>query len=132
MTKIKPYINSTFLYTFSSLSKKRINKQTKARKKKNIMELKISIFVVLLQSTIILQSSSAHPNRSELDPFIVSSCQTTRYPSLCVHTLSAYATKIRHNNDQDLAQTALIISLTRAKSVAIFVAKLTKEYVFFF
>ncbi|KAF3565232.1 hypothetical protein DY000_02012588 [Brassica cretica] len=34
---------------------------------------------------------------------------------------------IRHKNDQDLAQTALTISLSRARSVAIFVAKLTKE-----
>ncbi|KFK40567.1 hypothetical protein AALP_AA2G012900 [Arabis alpina] len=86
------------------------------------MELKITIFLVLLLTTTILQSSSASPNR-----FIESSCQTTRYPLLCVHTLSAYATKIRHNNDQDLAQTALTISLARAKSVSIFVAKLTKE-----
>ncbi|VVA93674.1 unnamed protein product [Arabis nemorensis] len=86
------------------------------------MELKLTIFLVLLLSTTILQSSSANPNR-----FIESSCQTTRYPLVCVHTLSAYATKIRHNNDQDLAQTALTVSLARAKSVAIFVAKLTKE-----
>ncbi|KAG7584844.1 Pectinesterase inhibitor domain [Arabidopsis thaliana x Arabidopsis arenosa] len=87
------------------------------------MELnKNTIFLVLLLSITIFQSSSATPNR-----FIVSSCQTTQYPLVCVHTLSAYATKIRHNNDQDLAQTALTISLARAKSVSIFVAKLTKE-----
>ncbi|CAH2048064.1 unnamed protein product [Thlaspi arvense] len=91
------------------------------------MEPKNTIFLLLLLSTTILQSSSANPNRSERDRFIESSCQTTRYPSLCVHTLSAYATMIRHNNDQDLAQTALTISLARARSVAIFVAKLTKE-----
>ncbi|CAE5962385.1 unnamed protein product [Arabidopsis arenosa] len=91
------------------------------------MELnKNTIFLVLLLSITILQSSSATPNRSEPDRFIVSSCQTTQYPLVCVHTLSAYATKIRHNNDQDLAQTALTISLARAKSVSIFVAKLTK------
>ncbi|CAN6865141.1 unnamed protein product [Brassica oleracea] len=95
------------------------------------MEPKNTIFLVLLLSTI-LQYSSATPNRSELDRFIVTSCQTTRYPLLCVHTLSAYATMIRHKNDQDLAQTALTISLSRARSVAIFVAKLTKEYVLFF
>uniref|UniRef100_A0A1J3CLF2 21 kDa protein n=1 Tax=Noccaea caerulescens TaxID=107243 RepID=A0A1J3CLF2_NOCCA len=93
------------------------------------MKPKNTIFLVLLLSTIltILQSSSANPNRSELDRFIESSCQTTRYPTLCVHTLSAYATTIRHNTDQDLAQTALTISLARARSVAIFIAKLTKE-----
>ncbi|WZZ51536.1 hypothetical protein YC2023_051643 [Brassica napus] len=93
------------------------------------MEPKYTIFLALLLSTTTLQCSSANANRSGLDPFILSSCQTTRYPSLCVRTLSAYATKIRHNNDQDLAQTALTISLARARSVAIFVAKLTKgEY----
>ncbi|CAA7034183.1 unnamed protein product [Microthlaspi erraticum] len=91
------------------------------------MEPKSTIFLVLLLSSTILQSSSANPNRSELDRFIESSCQTTRYPSLCVHTLSAYATTIRQNNDQDLAQTALTISLARARAVAIFIAKLTKE-----
>ncbi|CAF1840528.1 BnaC04g19980D [Brassica napus] len=93
------------------------------------MEPKYTIFLALLLSTTTLQCSSANANRSGLDPFILSSCQTTRYPSLCVRTLSAYATKIRHNNDQDLAQTALTISLARARSVAIFVAKLTKGYV---
>ncbi|ESQ29111.1 hypothetical protein EUTSA_v10023696mg [Eutrema salsugineum] len=91
------------------------------------MELKNTFFLILLLSTTILQSSSANPKRPEPDRFIVSSCQTTRYPSLCVHTLSAYSTMIRHNNDQDLAQTALTISLARARSVAIFVVKLTKE-----
>ncbi|KAG2302706.1 hypothetical protein Bca4012_061033 [Brassica carinata] len=91
------------------------------------MEPKDTIFLVLLLSTTILQTSSAAPNRSELDRFIVASCQTTRYPLLCVHTLSAYATMIRHKNDQDLAQTALTVSLSRARSVSIFVAKLTKQ-----
>ncbi|KAJ0265757.1 Pectinesterase inhibitor 9 [Hirschfeldia incana] len=91
------------------------------------METKNTIFLVLFLSTTILQSSSATPNRSELGRFIVTSCQSTRYPLLCVHTLSAYATMIRHKNDQDLAQTALTISLSRARSVAIFVVKLTKQ-----
>ncbi|CAN8245268.1 unnamed protein product [Cochlearia groenlandica] len=91
------------------------------------MELKAKIFLVLLLTTTMVQSSSTNPHRSDQNRFIESSCQTTRYPSLCVHTLSAYAGMIRHNNDQDLAQTALTVSLDRARSVAIFVAKLTKE-----
>uniref|UniRef100_A0A2C9WD52 Pectinesterase inhibitor domain-containing protein n=1 Tax=Manihot esculenta TaxID=3983 RepID=A0A2C9WD52_MANES len=57
--------------------------------------------------------------------FIKASCKATQYPDLCVQCLSGYASAIQQN-EQHLALTALSVSLSRAKSAAAFVAKLTK------
>ncbi|EEF50972.1 21 kDa protein [Ricinus communis] len=57
--------------------------------------------------------------------FIKASCKATRYPDLCVQCLSGYASAIQQN-EQHLAQTALSVSLTRAKSAGDYVKKLTK------
>ncbi|XP_059643443.1 21 kDa protein-like [Cornus florida] len=57
--------------------------------------------------------------------FIKASCRATRYPALCVQYLSIYATKIQQSQRQ-LAQTALSVSLSRARSATAFVAKMTR------
>ncbi|KAK4786633.1 hypothetical protein SAY86_010466 [Trapa natans] len=57
--------------------------------------------------------------------FIKSSCLATRYPALCIRYLSGYAAVIRRS-DHHLAQVALLISLSRARSAASFVTRLSR------
>lgn len=57
--------------------------------------------------------------------FIRAKCRTTTYPPLCVESLSTYASTIQRSPNQ-LAQTALSVSLDRAQSTRAFVAKLSK------
>lgn len=58
--------------------------------------------------------------------FIKNSCQATRYPALCVHSLSGYAAVIRRSH-RHLAQAALLVSLSRARSSASFVSRLARS-----
>ncbi|KAK9292331.1 hypothetical protein L1049_020297 [Liquidambar formosana] len=69
------------------------------------------------------ESSVATP--SAATNFIKASCSTTRYPALCVQSLSVYASAIQQSPRQ-LAQTALSVSLARAQTTKTFVSKVTK------
>ncbi|XP_054812813.1 21 kDa protein-like [Prosopis cineraria] len=57
--------------------------------------------------------------------FLKSSCSTTTYPSVCVESLSAYASTIQQDPHQ-LVQTSLSLSLNTTLSTKAFVAKLNK------
>ncbi|KAM7499547.1 hypothetical protein LguiA_023961 [Lonicera macranthoides] len=57
--------------------------------------------------------------------FIKNSCSATRYPALCVQSLSLYANTIKESPRQ-LALTALNVSLSKAQSTKTFVRRLTK------
>jgi len=57
--------------------------------------------------------------------FIKVSCSTTRYPTLCLESLSLYAATIKQSPRQ-MAQTALSVTLARAVSAKTFVKKLNK------
>lgn len=57
--------------------------------------------------------------------FIRSSCGATQYPSLCFSSLSAYASTIQRSPVQ-LAQAALSVSLTGARTTAATITKLLK------
>ncbi|GFP97957.1 21 kDa protein [Phtheirospermum japonicum] len=57
--------------------------------------------------------------------FIRASCRTTRYPAVCVHSLTPYASTV-HKSPRQLAMMALSVSVKRAQSAKIFVAKLAK------
>ncbi|CAH8280549.1 unnamed protein product [Arabidopsis lyrata] len=57
--------------------------------------------------------------------FIQSSCKTTTYPALCVHSLSVYANDIQ-TSPKRLAETALAVTLNRAQSTKLFVSRLTR------
>lgn len=82
------------------------------------------LFLPLLSQYAIAKPPSS-PNTSSSINFIESSCRTTRYPTLCVKCLAAFANKIRHNENR-LAQTALAVTLVRVRSTTVYVAKLTK------
>ncbi|XP_076885804.1 pectinesterase inhibitor 9-like [Bidens hawaiensis] len=55
--------------------------------------------------------------------FVKTSCKTTRFPALCINSLSNYAGAIQQN-DQQLAKAAIAVSLNTAKSAAAYVSKL--------
>ncbi|XP_010422204.1 PREDICTED: 21 kDa protein [Camelina sativa] len=95
------------------------------------MELKVThlcycvlLFLPLLSISAIAKPPSS-PNPSNNINFIVSSCHVTRYQTLCVKCLAAFANKIRRN-EKRLAQTALAVTLVRVQSTTIYVSKLTK------
>ncbi|PSS11502.1 Pectinesterase inhibitor domain protein [Actinidia chinensis var. chinensis] len=80
------------------------------------------LLIISLHYMLVIADSAADPAATN---FIKSSCRATRYPALCVRCLSSYAAKIQQSEKQ-LAQTALIVSLARARSTAAFVSKMTK------
>ncbi|CAJ1928330.1 unnamed protein product [Sphenostylis stenocarpa] len=85
---------------------------------------------LLLMNLVIYMSGTAQcsitkhsdPNPAE---FVKSSCRTTRYPVLCVQSLLAYASVI-HRSERQLAITALSVSISRTRSSASFVKKMSK------
>ncbi|KFK32788.1 hypothetical protein AALP_AA6G288400 [Arabis alpina] len=86
------------------------------------------LFLPLLSQSAIAKpspTSSSSPNPSNSINFIVSSCRTTRYTTLCIKCLAPFAGKIRHNENR-LAQTALAVTLFRVQSTTVYVAKLTR------
>ncbi|CAA0834601.1 Plant invertase/pectin methylesterase inhibitor superfamily protein [Striga hermonthica] len=56
--------------------------------------------------------------------FIRSSCRATRYPLVCVRSLSTFASTI-HKSPKQLVMTALSVSVDRAQSTKAFVRKLS-------
>ncbi|CAN6460922.1 unnamed protein product [Victoria cruziana] len=79
--------------------------------------------LVLALLLALAAASSASQTSSSL-AFIKSSCSTTRYPGLCEQSLSSYASEVEQNPCH-LAQAALATSLTRARSAADFVTRLS-------
>lgn len=63
------------------------------------------------------------PRTGPMD-FIKANCGATRYPALCVQSLSVYAKDIQKSPRQ-LAHAALAVSLAHARSATAFVAKLS-------
>ncbi|XP_023533850.1 pectinesterase inhibitor 9-like [Cucurbita pepo subsp. pepo] len=83
--------------------------------------LKISLPLLVL----VVLHNAAPTHSATATSFIESSCRVTRYPALCVHSLSAYATSIRQSGRQ-LTQTALSVSLNKSRLAAAFVSNLAK------
>ncbi|KAL2489606.1 pectin methylesterase inhibitor 1 [Forsythia ovata] len=67
-------------------------------------------------------ASAQNPNATD---FIKASCSATHYPALCVECLSSYASTVQQN-EQQLAQAALEVSLSRAQAASTFVYQLSK------
>ncbi|KAK8656179.1 hypothetical protein V6N13_108736 [Hibiscus sabdariffa] len=57
--------------------------------------------------------------------FIKASCMGTKYPALCIQSLAAFAPSIQQSPRQ-LAETALSVSLDRARDTQAFVSKMKK------
>ncbi|OIW13271.1 hypothetical protein TanjilG_25750 [Lupinus angustifolius] len=78
------------------------------------------LFLSIISIAAISNFTAATPSN-----FIKSSCSTTTYPSLCVESLSIYATTIQQDPHQ-LVQTALSVSLNNTQSTKTFVSKCYK------
>ncbi|KAK7264417.1 hypothetical protein RJT34_32026 [Clitoria ternatea] len=88
-----------------------------------LLVLYLLVLVLYMGST----SESAFTKRPNPNPIdiIKSSCKNTRYPVACVESLSRYASVIRES-DQQLAITALSVTVSRTKSCASFVNTMAK------
>ncbi|XVF11173.1 hypothetical protein REPUB_Repub08aG0003200 [Reevesia pubescens] len=84
------------------------------------------IFFLLSLLYIACQARSPIPASSRASNFIKASCSATKYPALCMQSLAAFAPSIQQSPRQ-LAQTAMSVSLDRAKSTQAFVSK-TKKF----
>ncbi|XVE56358.1 hypothetical protein DITRI_Ditri04bG0002900 [Diplodiscus trichospermus] len=81
------------------------------------------IFLFLSLLSIACQARSPVAASSRASNFIKASCSATKYPSLCVQSLAVFAPSIQQSPRQ-LAQTALSVSLDRARSTQAFVSKM--------
>ncbi|KAK1261530.1 hypothetical protein QJS04_geneDACA020474 [Acorus gramineus] len=73
---------------------------------------------------IIIISTTTKAEQPGATQFIRTSCTTTRYPQLCITSLSAYASTIKTSPLQ-LAHAALSVSLNGARSTSTMVSKLS-------
>lgn len=80
------------------------------------------LFYLLILLINFQYTTCAITNPTPLD-FVKTSCKTTRFPALCLNSLSNYAGSIQQN-DQQLAKAAITVSLNTAKSAAAYVSKL--------
>lgn len=102
-----------------------ITKETSSSEQ-NTMKLKMArLRISLLLLNLLLYTSEStipKPSSSPTD-FIKTSCKSTRYPSLCVQSLSVYA-NIIHQSQRQLAITSLTVSISRTRSCSSFIHKL--------
>ncbi|GMJ13641.1 hypothetical protein like AT5G62350 [Hibiscus trionum] len=80
-----------------------------------------SSLILLLLSLVYLGCDAISPASN----FIKASCSSTKYPSLCIQSLAAFAPSIQQSPRQ-LAQTALSVSLDKARDTQAFVSKVNK------
>ncbi|KAE8678225.1 21 kDa protein-like [Hibiscus syriacus] len=84
-------------------------------------------FILLLLSLVYTSCEARSPvaATSRASSFVKASCSTTKYPALCIQSLAASAPSIQQSPRQ-LAQTALSVSLDRARATQAFVSKMKK------
>ncbi|OVA19546.1 Pectinesterase inhibitor domain [Macleaya cordata] len=82
-------------------------------------------FLILLLLSILYRVPETVAEKYGETDFIKASCGATRYPDLCFESLSIYRSKIQQSPRQ-LAQAALSVSLSRARSVTNFVSMMTR------
>ncbi|KAL2235111.1 21 kDa protein-like [Sesamum indicum] len=79
----------------------------------------------LLILTFSSYTSLGAPTLNATD-FIRTNCQITLYPQLCYHSLAGYANAIQQDPAR-LARVAVALSLSRAKSMTLYVANLSRQ-----
>ncbi|XP_045815709.1 21 kDa protein-like [Trifolium pratense] len=88
------------------------------------MAARVRVSLLVLMSLVTYMSNTAESSITPAE-FIKSSCRATRYPILCVRCLMGYASVIGLSERQ-LAMTALSVSISRTRSSASFVKKISK------
>lgn len=81
---------------------------------------KLGVYLQILLVALHYTTSSASTAAMN---YVTASCNTTRYPSLCVRCLSSYADSIQ-GNDLKLAKAAISVSLNNANSTTAYISKL--------
>lgn len=87
----------------------------------------LTLTVLLLLAAFAVVGSTAAPSKvrqAGAGDYIRLSCGATRYPSLCVQSLQAFAPSIRRSPRQ-LATTALAVSVSRARATAAYLGRLS-------
>ncbi|KAL5728843.1 hypothetical protein ACHQM5_001877 [Ranunculus cassubicifolius] len=89
---------------------------------------KFTLPLVLIISLFALFSiaSSVSIQDSKSVSFIKSSCNVTLYPTLCVQSLSIFSSTIQ-TSPRTMAQTALAVSLSSARTANKFIVKISKS-----
>ncbi|KAK2426085.1 21 kDa protein [Trifolium repens] len=88
------------------------------------MTARVRVSLLVLMSLVTYMFSTAESSITPAE-FIKSSCRATRYPILCVRCLMRYASVIGLSERQ-LAMTALSVTISRTRSSASFVKKISK------
>ncbi|WJX55000.1 hypothetical protein P8452_40822 [Trifolium repens] len=88
------------------------------------MAARVRVSLLVLMSLVTYMFSTAESSITPAE-FIKSSCRATRYPILCVRCLMRYASVIGLSERQ-LAMTALSVTISRTRSSASFVKKISK------
>ncbi|KAL3652327.1 hypothetical protein CASFOL_002008 [Castilleja foliolosa] len=81
-------------------------------------------FLILISQ--LHQISCSTPPKKTSTRFILKSCQTTTYPSLCVKTLTPYASAVR-KNPLKLCTTALAAAIQGTRNCSAAVSKLSNQ-----
>ncbi|XVF79865.1 hypothetical protein PTKIN_Ptkin15bG0024300 [Pterospermum kingtungense] len=89
------------------------------------LSLSLMLFIFCINIATV-EPSMTRPRRSRARTFIEASCQTTRYPALCIKCLSRYANS-NIQDAQQLAHIALTVSLYRARYTRSYMLKVAKE-----
>ncbi|KAL3501922.1 hypothetical protein ACH5RR_036371 [Cinchona calisaya] len=77
------------------------------------------------QATSNTPTTTTYPTQNDTE-FIRKSCASTRYPDLCFHSLSGYASAVQQNPSK-LARVAIAVSLSKARHAAAYFSNLSKE-----
>ncbi|GMH18343.1 hypothetical protein Nepgr_020184 [Nepenthes gracilis] len=83
------------------------------------------LLLLLLSILSIAAAAAAGASSPSSATFIKAKCSATKYPDLCVRSLSPYASEIQQNSWK-LAATALNVSLATAQSAKAFVGRLSR------
>ncbi|KNA10729.1 hypothetical protein SOVF_141630 [Spinacia oleracea] len=77
-------------------------------------------------ATAATTTTAATATATSTNNFIQTKCSCTAYPTVCVQALSSYANKI-HKSPRQLAQTALIVTLAKARYAKSYIAHLAQS-----
>ncbi|GAB2212307.1 hypothetical protein Droror1_Dr00028063 [Drosera rotundifolia] len=83
-----------------------------------------AVFLLILCQLAFRPTSGYNPSTTTGSTYIAHCCRTTMYPQLCFKSLSCYAAEI-NNNPRILANKALSITLSSAKSTSVTIKKLS-------
>uniref|UniRef100_A0A7N0U177 Pectinesterase inhibitor domain-containing protein n=1 Tax=Kalanchoe fedtschenkoi TaxID=63787 RepID=A0A7N0U177_KALFE len=86
------------------------------------------LLLTVLHMSCAANSAAATTRRARAPsatPFIRASCRVTRYPAVCVQSLSPFGSRIGQSKRQ-LTQISLLVSLSKARGAAVFVSRMTR------